>query len=246
MKKATVTLVFIFLSAITTFAQEEVLNEHSIIDMKKAGLSDKVISKKIALSKTNFNLSTDILILLKERDISDNIIQQMILKKEQSSKPNVPPTILTSIRNTDEALILNESYTLNKGDSIQIYLPVKDNFLFIKRKSFFNTKLIKGIADIVEVGSGAIGLGTGNIKVMSDAMEVMRKASAVKYGADALERINDLDISKKAKRIAGKKAKVLKWSFTEDGYVLDVKVAKKKYEVYLQEALMVREIKLIE
>lgn len=156
------------------------------------------------------------------------------------------PDILTSIRNTDEGLVLNESYTLSKGDTIQIYLPASKDFVFVKKKKgLLSTKLLGDFADIVGAGAGVVGLGTNNIKVMSGAMDVMRKASAVKYGVDALDRINDLDISKKAKRIAGKKAKVLGWDFTEDGFVLDVELSKKKYEVYLQEALMVREIKLI-
>lgn len=244
MRKTIATLVILFSSALI-FAQE-VLNIHSVLEMNKAGLSDAVMSKKISNSESDFNLSTDILILLKQQGVSDTIIKQMISKQETKNKIKELPTILTSIQNKENALLLNETYNLKKGDSVQIYLPVNKDFLFVKKKKgLLGKKLIGDIAGIVGTGAAAVGLGTGNIKVMSEALNVMSKAAAVQYGVDALNRIDDLDISKKSKKIAGKKAKVLGWNFTEDGYIIDVKLGKKKYEIYLQEALMVGEVKLL-
>ena len=37
---------------------------------------------------------------------------------------------------------------------------------------------------------------------------------------------------------------VLDWEFTDDGYIIVAKFEKKKYEIYIQEAIMSGELKL--
>lgn len=151
--------------------------------------------------------------------------------------------VLTSVKNTGNTLILNENYNLNKGDQILIYLPASENFLFIKKKSLLNVKLVGKLAGIVETGAVIAFGSSGSINGMTNALNVMNKAQTVQYGANALEKINDLDISKSAKKIAGKKAEVLGWDTTNN--ILDIKIGRKKYEVSLREAIATNEIKLI-
>lgn len=56
---------------------EEVLNNDSVITLSKAGLSSTIIVNKIRSSKTNFNMSTDELIRLKQARIPDEIVAAM-------------------------------------------------------------------------------------------------------------------------------------------------------------------------
>lgn len=80
------------LSLHTAFAQDtEVLTNNTIIKMVKAKLGEDVIINKIKNSKTNFDLSTDGLISLKEASVSNTIINvmqnpQAELPAAQSSK----------------------------------------------------------------------------------------------------------------------------------------------------------------
>lgn len=80
-------LVFtVLITVAPTFAQEkEVLTNNTVIKMVKAKLSEDVIVNKIKDSKSNFDLSTDGLIKLKEAGVSDNIINVMQNPQSQSS-----------------------------------------------------------------------------------------------------------------------------------------------------------------
>ena len=69
----------IFMASIA-FAQdkEEIVTNSVILDMAKAKLGETIIINKIKSSKTNFDLSTNSLIKLKEAGVSDNIINAMM------------------------------------------------------------------------------------------------------------------------------------------------------------------------
>jgi hypothetical protein len=72
-------LVLVLSLAIPLQAQngDEVLTNDSVITLSKAGLSSTIIVNKIRASKTNFNMSTDELIRLKQARISDEIVAAM-------------------------------------------------------------------------------------------------------------------------------------------------------------------------
>jgi hypothetical protein len=72
-------MVLILSLAIPLQAQngEEVLTNDSVITLSKAGLSSTIIVNKIRSSKTNFNMSTDELIRLKQARIPDDIVAAM-------------------------------------------------------------------------------------------------------------------------------------------------------------------------
>ncbi|NIJ44438.1 hypothetical protein FHR24_000877 [Wenyingzhuangia heitensis] len=153
--------------------------------------------------------------------------------------------VITSIKNTNNSLVLNGEYKLTIGNDILIYLPSSEDFLFVKKKkSLLSAKLAGKLAGIVESGAMvALGTNTTSIEGLTKTIKVINTAQTVQYGADALEKINALDISKKAKKIAGRKAEVLGWDATNN--IIEVKIGIKKYEVHLQEAIVTKEIKLI-
>ncbi len=72
----------------TTFPQEkEVITNTVIVKMVKANLGETVIINKIRTSKTEFDLSTESLIKLKNAGVSDNTINAMI----EAQSPQLPP-----------------------------------------------------------------------------------------------------------------------------------------------------------
>lgn len=141
--------------------------------------------------------------------------------------------------------MVNDSIHLKRGSQIQIYLPAGKDFVFVKqKKSGLNAKFLGKMADIAGAGAAAVGVGSGNLKTLSNAYKVVRTANAVQYGANALDKIQDLPISNDAKKIAGTKMEILDWEFTDDGYIITAKSDKKKYEIYLQDAAIAGEVKL--
>src|SRR5215510_4731616 len=59
------------------FAQETLSNQ-SVVEMVKAGLSERVIIAKIRTSPTSFDTSTDALIALKKNGVSEKVIEAMM------------------------------------------------------------------------------------------------------------------------------------------------------------------------
>lgn len=68
------------LFAITVSGQskDEVLTNASVINLYSKGLSSSIIVSKIKTSKTNFDVSTDALIQLKDQKIPDDIVNAMV------------------------------------------------------------------------------------------------------------------------------------------------------------------------
>ncbi len=165
-----------------------------------------------------------------------------IIEAMKHSTPNIEDK-----GNTLTLKFIEKNWTVKKGDEILILFPMagKTDFLFIqKKKGLLNAKLLGQVADIVGTGAMAVGLSSNNMDVVINAMEVSNKADAVGYGIDALNKIDDLNISKKAKKIAGKKATVLNWKNVDDDYVVYVKIGKKKYQINYAGAILTNEIKV--
>ena len=74
----------IFTSALPALAQE-VMNNDEVITLAKAGLNPTLIVGKIKTSKTNFDLSTNSLIKLKQAGVTDDVVAAMLEAK--SGKP---------------------------------------------------------------------------------------------------------------------------------------------------------------
>ena len=68
------TLLFILLFSFSVFGQNKpVLTNESVIELVRANISDAVIIAKIRSSNVNFDTSNDALILLKDKNVSDNV-----------------------------------------------------------------------------------------------------------------------------------------------------------------------------
>ncbi len=234
---------------LTNLAFAQITNE-SLLEMKRAGLSDEIIKTKIVAEDSKFDVSTNGIIELKKNGFSDEIISLMIYKNN-AVKENVEVAtnqdsgIIHSIENKHNTLVINNEIVISKGGNIQVYLPSGQDFMFIKPKSKgLNAKLLGNIAGVVGTGAAAVGVGTGSIGVLDKSIKVMNTARAVQYGADAIDRIQDLPISDKAKKIAGKQMIVQDWKFTDDGWVITAELDKKKFEINLQEAVLAGEVKL--
>lgn len=77
----------------TNFAQDETMTNAEVISLIKAGLNPTLVINKIRTSKTNFDLSTDALIKLKQEGISDEIVTAMLEAKSGKSVSTAPANV---------------------------------------------------------------------------------------------------------------------------------------------------------
>ena len=79
---------------------QEVMDNSEVITLAKAGLNPTIIIGKIKTSKTNFDLSTDSLIKLKQAGVSDEIVAAMLEAKSGRpiGRPRTPQRVLQEIK----------------------------------------------------------------------------------------------------------------------------------------------------
>ena len=75
-------------------AQDEVMTNDEVIALSKAGLSPGIIIGKIRSGKSNFDLSTDALIKLKQSGVSDDIVATMLEAKSGRSTSSTTGTTM--------------------------------------------------------------------------------------------------------------------------------------------------------
>lgn len=151
------------------------------------------------------------------------------------------------VKEVDGELVVMDSIKIKKGSAIRIYLPIySTDFYFVEqKKSLINaTNILGAAADAVSVGAVAVGLGSNSLGTMGKSFEVLRKAQAVSYGADALDRVDKLPISKKSKRIAGKEMEVIDWENENGTHIITAKLDNRRYTIELESAFLFGEIKL--
>ena len=78
--KRTLSIILLLISPI--FAQSEVLTNAEIVEMTKAGLSQKVILEKIKSSVCEFDVSAKSLIELKKSGVDEEVISEIIEKSK--------------------------------------------------------------------------------------------------------------------------------------------------------------------
>lgn len=76
-----------------TFAQDETLTNDEIISLVKAGLSNAVVINKIRTSKSNFDLSTNSLIKLKQSGVGDDVVAAMLEAKSGRTVSSTTATV---------------------------------------------------------------------------------------------------------------------------------------------------------
>lgn len=118
--------------AFSTYAQEEILTNQTIVDMVGMGFSDQVIITKINESPNSFNTDIESLRLLKEKNVSESIIVAMLNAKKSEK------TTQTIIENAKEGIF----YISDSGEEVEILPTV-----------FSGTKVVEGILRNTEIAS---------------------------------------------------------------------------------------------
>ena len=91
------TMTLLAFAGVTAFAQE-VMKNGDVISLVKAGLSSSIVIDKIRTSRSDFDLSTDALILLKQAGVPDDVVGAMLAAKTggtTSSSTNTAPAAAT-------------------------------------------------------------------------------------------------------------------------------------------------------
>jgi hypothetical protein len=93
---ATVLLGSLLMAPWACVLAQEVLTNQSIVEMVKAGLSERVIVAKIRTSPTNFDVRTDALIALKKNGVPEKVIEAVLspsapAASAESSPPSSAP-----------------------------------------------------------------------------------------------------------------------------------------------------------
>jgi len=136
---------------------QDAMNNDEVISLTKAGLAGSVIIGKIRASKTNFDMSTDALIKLKQSGVGDDVVAAMLeAKSGLSSKP-------AAVVNTSGAATVNPSgdpndpmskhcygiYHYEERDSVRKMSQLKPNVSAQNRTGgLFTSQLTYGIGKV--------------------------------------------------------------------------------------------------
>src|SRR5258708_16404793 len=84
---------FLMASLLTTrsVGAQEVLTNESVVEMVKAGLSERVIIAKIRNSPTKFDTQTDALIALKKNGVPEKVIEAIMSPSPPPATAAPPP-----------------------------------------------------------------------------------------------------------------------------------------------------------
>ena len=165
-------LTLLLFSLLPAFAQKEAIDNKTVIEMSKAGLSTEIILKKMTTSRTTFDVSAPALIELKTSGVHDLVITAMMERSESSPQaearryvsaeiPGVnPPTVaekstLFPVATSREALVGARTIAFSKS-SVQPSRQALEKEL-MKRKDFQQLNLTilryKETADLfVDIG----------------------------------------------------------------------------------------------
>lgn len=149
----------------------------------------------------------------------------------------------------EKYLIINDSIKISNGSAVTVNKPYQFDFISIQQQQSLNLKKVAKIAGIVSVG-GTLGTSIGGIAQSSDIIiagtQIVNQANNVSNIIWTADQINQLNASSKAKKIVGKKFIVDEWNFdaAENTFFLIGKIENKKYKIFLQNAIILNEIKL--
>lgn len=91
LRKFLLILSIVLLSGASVLAQETMKNA-DVVSLVKAGLSSSIVIDKIRTSKSDFDLSTDALILLKQAGVPDDVVGAMLAAKTGATNPGPAAT----------------------------------------------------------------------------------------------------------------------------------------------------------
>ena len=138
-------LIVAVLSMAVYVIAEEILTNETVVKMASAKLGDTLIIGKIKSSKTNFDLSTDAIIKLKEAGVSEKIIEAMMGAVEQTASKERNFDVAPS-----QALLAGDFFLLQNGKGIVI-----DEHLGAQKLSFAKALFtMGGVADLTAIVKG--------------------------------------------------------------------------------------------
>lgn len=147
----------IFLAtAAPTFAQETMTNDE-VISLSKAGLNPSLIVGKIRTSKTNFDLSTDSLIKLKQAGVGDDVVAAMLEAKSgksvsaAASAPSTGAAAVGPLGDPNDPMAKHNYgiYLYEEKDGVRKMTPVKANVSAQNRTGgLFTSSMTYGIGKV--------------------------------------------------------------------------------------------------
>src|SRR5687768_9845342 len=138
-------------------AAQEVMNNDEVITLAKAGLNPTIIIGKIRSSKTNFDLSTDSLIKLKQANVSDDIVAAMLEAKSgkpvsTAASPNSTGAAPVAVSGDPHDPMSKHSYGIylyEEKDGVRKMTPMKANVSAQNRTGgMFTSALTYGIGKV--------------------------------------------------------------------------------------------------
>ena len=85
-------LTLILFSSLPLFAQTETVDNKTVADMSRSGLSSEIILKKIASSRTAFDVSAASLIVLKKAGVDDIVFAEIMDRSQTEASAGSDPT----------------------------------------------------------------------------------------------------------------------------------------------------------
>lgn len=101
--KCFILLAIIVFNANTGFAQADVIDNKTVVNLTKKKVQESIIISKIKSSSCLFDVTTDALISLKDNGVTDAVIQEMITKSKSSSKKTGKKDVDEMLANFEES-----------------------------------------------------------------------------------------------------------------------------------------------
>lgn len=149
-------MAFCIASAMPASAQDT-MNNDEVISLTKAGLNPSLIVGKIRTSKSNFDMSTDALIKLKQAGVSDDVVAAMLEAKSGKSVSAAPGVNSTGAASPGPLGDPNDPmakhnygiYLYEEKDGVRKMTPLKANVSAQNRTGgLFTSSLTYGIGKV--------------------------------------------------------------------------------------------------
>jgi hypothetical protein len=143
------TVVVCFALHANVTAQDELMTNEEVISLTKAGLSPSLIIGKIRSGKSNFDLSTDSLIKLKQAGVPDDVVAAMLEAKSGRSTASTPGPSTSGDPNDPMAKHNYGIYLFEEKDGQRKMTPLTPNVSAQNRTGgMFTSGLTYGIGKV--------------------------------------------------------------------------------------------------
>lgn len=153
--------------------------------------------------------------------------------------------------NADGSITIGEDISVRTGDTLTINVPISEDFVFIEQKKKGGLGKLTKIGNISgNIGSavGSLGAIGGSVGALKTGVDIMNAGNVIYSASSAAEEIAELNLSKKAQKLVGKKLTVISIEKPEDAAMAMINAVgkitdgKKLYDVSLIQAFYTGEI----